>query len=162
MARREPNTTKTLEVSVLFEPSRLSPACVAQAYEEVVPLTQRATSQAVHIDLARREKTMPPCRTEGRLMNSLQAALYARVSSAQQAEAHTVASQVVAVRERIAADGLLLPEALQFIDEGDSGATLVRPALERLRDVAAARAVDRLYVHSPDRLARKYASGPAG
>ena len=60
MARREPNTTKTLEVSVLFEPSRLSPAWVAQAYEEVVPLTQRATSQAVLIDLARREKTMPP------------------------------------------------------------------------------------------------------
>jgi hypothetical protein len=60
MARREPNTTKTLEVSVLFEPSRLSPGCVAQAYEELVPLTQRATSQAVQIDLARREKTMQP------------------------------------------------------------------------------------------------------
>ncbi len=59
-----------------------------------------------------------PCRKEGRLMNSLQAALYARVSSAQQAEAHTVASQVVALRERIAADGLPSPEALQFIDEG--------------------------------------------
>jgi site-specific DNA recombinase len=90
-------------------------------------------------------------------MNSTQAALYARVSSAHQAEAHTVASQVVALRERIAADGLPLPEALQFIDEGYSGATLVRPALERLRDVTAAGAVDRLYVHSPDRLARKYA-----
>ena len=60
MARRAPNTTKTLEVSVLCEPSRLRPACVAQAYAEVVPLTQRATSQAVHIDLARREKTMQP------------------------------------------------------------------------------------------------------
>ncbi|RPI56097.1 MAG: recombinase family protein [Chloroflexi bacterium] len=90
-------------------------------------------------------------------MNTMQAALYARVSSAQQAEAHTVASQVVALRERIAVDGLPLPTALQFIDEGYSGATLVRPALERLRDVAAAGAVDRLYVHSPDRLARKYA-----
>jgi site-specific DNA recombinase len=33
----------------------------------------------------------------------------------------------------------------------------VRPALERLRDLAAAGALDRLYVHSPDRLARKYA-----
>jgi site-specific DNA recombinase len=88
-------------------------------------------------------------------MNPIQAALYARVSSAHQAEAHTVASQVRALRERIAADGL--PEALQFIDEGYSGATLVRPALERLRDLAAAGAVDRLYVHSPDRLARKYA-----
>jgi hypothetical protein len=46
MARRDPNTTKALEISVLFEPSRLSPACVAQAYEEVVPLTQRITSRA--------------------------------------------------------------------------------------------------------------------
>jgi hypothetical protein len=60
MARREPNTAKTLEVSVLFEPSRLSPACVAQAYEEAVPLTQRATSRAGRTDLARREKTMQP------------------------------------------------------------------------------------------------------
>ena len=90
-------------------------------------------------------------------MSTLQAALYARVSSDQQAEAHTVASQLAALRERIAADGLAVPEALQFIDEGYSGATLVRPALERLRDLVAAGAVDRLYVHSPDRLARKYA-----
>ena len=61
------------------------------------------------------------------------------------------------MRERVAADGLVLPEAMQFIDEGYSGAVLVRPALERLRDCIAAGAVDRLYVHSPDRLARKYA-----
>jgi site-specific DNA recombinase len=88
-------------------------------------------------------------------MNPIQAALYARVSSAQQAEAHTVASQVAALRERIAADGLALAEGMQFIDEGYSGATLVRPALERLRDLAAGGAVDRLYVHSPDRRARK-------
>jgi site-specific DNA recombinase len=90
-------------------------------------------------------------------MTPMQTAIYARVSSAQQAEAHTVASQVAALRERVAADDLPLPEALQFIDEGYSGATLVRPALERLRDLAAAGALDRLYVHSPDRLARKYA-----
>jgi site-specific DNA recombinase len=90
-------------------------------------------------------------------MTPIQAALYARVSSAQQAEAQTVASQVAALRERVAADGLSVPEALQFIDEGYSGAMLVRPALERLRDLIAAGAVDRLYVHSPDRLARKYA-----
>jgi site-specific DNA recombinase len=90
-------------------------------------------------------------------MNTIQAAIYARVSSERQAETHTVASQVAALRERVTADGLPLPEALQFIDEAYSGATLVRPALERLRDMAAAGAVDRLYVHSPDRLARKYA-----
>jgi DNA invertase Pin-like site-specific DNA recombinase len=46
---------------------------------------------------------------------------------------------------------------LIFSDDGYSGSTLVRPALERLRDAAAAGAVDRLYVHSPDRLARDFA-----
>lgn len=51
-------------------------------------------------------------------MQSTQGAMYARVSSDQQAEAHTVASQVAALRERVAADGLALPEALQFLDEG--------------------------------------------
>jgi site-specific DNA recombinase len=90
-------------------------------------------------------------------MSTIHAAMYARVSSEQQADAHTVASQVVALQERVATDGLALPEGMQFVDEGYSGATLVRPALERLRDLVAAGVVDRLYVHSPDRLARKYA-----
>ena len=90
-------------------------------------------------------------------MKPTQVALYARVSTDQQTEAQTVASQVAALRERVATDGLVVPEAMQFLDEGSSGATLVRPALERLRDVIAAGAIDRLYVHSPDRLARKYA-----
>lgn len=58
----------------------------------------------------------------------------------------------------MAADGVEVSEAMQCIDEGYSGATLVRPALERLRDVVAAGVVDRLSVHSPDRLARNYAS----
>jgi site-specific DNA recombinase len=84
-------------------------------------------------------------------------ALYARVSSQRQAEELTIRSQVAALRGRIAQDGLLLEEALCFLDEGYSGATLQRPALERLRDVAYCGGIDRLYVHSPDRLARKYA-----
>ena len=90
-------------------------------------------------------------------MDRIQAASYARVSSEQQAEANTVASQVAALQARVAEDGLVLPEDHQFVDEGYSGATLIRPALERLRDLIAAGGVDRLYVHSPDRLARKYA-----
>src|SRR5215831_18324530 len=91
------------------------------------------------------------------LMSQIAAAIYARVSSEHQATAHTIASQVAALRDRVTLDGLVLPEAMEFLDEGYSGATLVRPALERLRDVIAAGALDRLYVHSPDRLARKYA-----
>jgi site-specific DNA recombinase len=91
-------------------------------------------------------------------MNTTQVAIYARVSSDQQAEAQTIASQGAAVRERVTADGAVVPEAMQFLDDGDSGATLIRPALERLRDVGAAGSVDRLSSHSPDRLARQYAS----
>jgi site-specific DNA recombinase len=85
------------------------------------------------------------------------AAIYARVSSEQQAKEQTIASQVEALRQRVQQDGLTLPEELCFLDEGCSGSTLLRPALERLRDQAAAGSIDRLYVHSPDRLARKYA-----
>ena len=87
----------------------------------------------------------------------LRAALYARVSSELQAQQGTIGSQVAALRERIQADGLSLEDDLCFLDEGYSGSTLVRPALERLRDVAWAGGFQRLYVHSPDRLARKYA-----
>jgi hypothetical protein len=85
-----------------------------------------------------------PWRREAHRRSPPPAAMYARGSSEQQAEAHTVASQVAAVRERVAAAGLPLPEALPFLAEGDRGATLVRPALERRRDVVAAGAVDRL------------------
>jgi site-specific DNA recombinase len=62
---------------------------------------------------------------------------------------------VAALRERLRTDGLVVPAAMEFFDDGYRGATPVRPALERLRDAAAAGAIDRLYVHSPDRLARQ-------
>jgi site-specific DNA recombinase len=89
-------------------------------------------------------------------MTALAVALYARVSSAQQAQAQTIDSQLAALRERIAHEGGLCPEH-EFIDAGYSGSTLIRPALERLRDAVAAGEIERVYVHSPDRLARKYA-----
>ena len=90
-------------------------------------------------------------------MKPTQVALYARVSSDQQSEAKTIASQIADLRARIAATGATLTAELEFIDNGYSGATLIRPALERLRDVAAADGIDQLYVHCPDRLARNYA-----
>jgi site-specific DNA recombinase len=90
-------------------------------------------------------------------LSSLRVALYARVSSQQQADANTIASQVEALQARIRADALRVTAEACFLDEGYSGSTLLRPALERLRDQAAAGTLDRLYVHSPDRLARNYA-----
>jgi site-specific DNA recombinase len=90
-------------------------------------------------------------------MLPIEAAVYARVSSEQQADAQTVQSQIAALRERVSSDEVLIPPDREFVDDGYSGATLVRPALERLRDLAAAGAIQRIYVHSPDRLARSYA-----
>lgn len=98
-----------------------------------------------------------PGSTVGRPANQWRGGLYARVSSEQQAQQNTIASQLEALKQRIQEDGIVVEEELCFVDEGYSGSTLLRPSLERLRDVAAAGALDRLYVHSPDRLARKYA-----
>ena len=84
-------------------------------------------------------------------------ALYARVSSESQARDHTIASQIEALRERIAADGHQIEPDDVSVDEGFSGAILLRPALERLRDAAAAGQLACIYVHAPDRLARRYA-----
>ena len=44
-----------------------------------------------------------------------------------------------------------------FEDEGYSGATLERPGLERVRDLAAEGQIQVVLAYSPDRLSRKYA-----
>ena len=46
VARRGHSRRTTLVVRITFEPSRVSPACVVQAYERVVPITRRPTPQA--------------------------------------------------------------------------------------------------------------------
>src|SRR5438093_2295702 len=85
------------------------------------------------------------------------AAIYARVSSEQQREAHTIASRPAAVSELARTLDLEVPKAWIFEDEGYSGATLERPGLERVRDLAAEGQIQAVLVHSPDRLSRKYA-----
>jgi len=89
----------------------------------------------------------------------LSVAFYARVSSEAQARERTIDSQLddLHAHARARADGMPPPPELIFRDDGYSGSTLVRPALERLRDDAADDAIDRLYVHCPDRLARDFA-----
>lgn len=83
-------------------------------------------------------------------------AIYARVSSARQKEEQTIASQTAALREYAAAHALEIPPDWVFEDEGYSGASLVRPALERLRDLAAETEIPLVLCHAPDRLARRY------
>src|SRR4029453_8703885 len=94
---------------------------------------------------------------QSRSVAPARASIYARVSSDQQAERHTIDSQGRDLLARAAADGHAVNDALRFLDDGHSGASLIRPALERLRDLVAMAAVDVVYVHAPDRLARSYA-----
>ncbi len=85
------------------------------------------------------------------------AAIYARVSSDRQKENHTIASQTAALIEYAEANGYTVPAEWVFQDEGYSGANLVRPGLEALRDLAAEGEIRAALVYSPDRLSRKYA-----
>jgi site-specific DNA recombinase len=85
------------------------------------------------------------------------AAIYARVSSVQQREEHTIASQTAALIEFAKSHDLEVPLEWVFEDEGYSGATLERPGLERVRDLAAEGQIQAVLVYAPDRLSRKYA-----
>src|SRR6266576_1514634 len=84
-------------------------------------------------------------------------AIYARVSSAQQREENTIASQTAALIEFAKSHDLEVPREWVFEDEGYSGATLERPGLERVRDLAAEGQIQVVLAYSPDRLSRKYA-----
>ena len=84
------------------------------------------------------------------------AAIYARVSSHRQKENHTIASQTAALKEYARTHDYLAPAEWVFEDEGYSGATLVRPGLEALRDLAAQGEIEAVLVYSSDRLSRKY------
>jgi site-specific DNA recombinase len=58
------------------------------------------------------------------------AAIYARVSSEQQREENTIASQTASLIEFAKGHDLEVPEEWVFEDEGYSGATLERPGLK--------------------------------
>jgi site-specific DNA recombinase len=50
-----------------------------------------------------------------------------------------------------------VPKEWVFEDDGYSGATLERPGLERVRDLAAEGQIQVVPAYAPDRLSRKYA-----
>lgn len=91
-----------------------------------------------------------------RLEPGMRLALYARVSTQMQEKEETVASQIDELAHHAHLQGLDIPDTLRFVDEGYSGSTLARPALDVLRDKVAEGMVDVVLVHDPDRLARDY------
>jgi site-specific DNA recombinase len=86
----------------------------------------------------------------------MRAAIYARVSTQRQIQVQTIEQQLERLRAYVQQQGWELLERHVFRDDGFSGATLNRPALDQLRDQAAAGEVDRVVITAPDRLTRNY------
>ena len=82
------------------------------------------------------------------------AVIYARVSSERQKEEGTIESQIAEVERVIIANGNICVK--KYIDDGYSGELLARPGLDQLRNEAKKRSFNKVYVLSPDRLARKH------
>ena len=82
------------------------------------------------------------------------AILYARVSTDEQARSgYSLAQQIEALREYAAQEGYEILEEVQ--DAGQSGASLERPGMDRVRDLVAAGGVDLVLAQDRDRFARE-------
>src|SRR6266702_1915163 len=84
----------------------------------------------------------------------MRVAIYARVSSERQEKEHTIGSQLEALRNYAAQNGMEIVE--EFTDEGYSGARLDRPALDRMRDLAERRGFEVLLTYCTERVTGKF------
>lgn len=83
----------------------------------------------------------------------MNAAIYARVSTAAQAEhGYSLETQIEACKQKALSLGAT--SIKEYIDDGYSGAYLERPALDDLRDALAAKLHDYVIIYDTDRLAR--------
>lgn len=90
-------------------------------------------------------KTMNPTQT---------IAIYARVSTSNQEDQKTIQAQVLALKEYAQKNDLCIVK--EYMDDGWSGDSLVRPALDQMRMDAKLNIWDGVLLYDPDRLARRY------
>src|ERR687892_761275 len=84
----------------------------------------------------------------------LWAILYARVSTDEQARSgYTLAQQIEALRDYAAREGYEVLE--EVVDPGQSGASLERPGMDRVRDLVSAGGVSVLLAQDRDRFSRE-------
>ena len=76
-------------------------------------------------------------------------AIYARVSSSKQSEDGTIESQVNLLIDYAKAHDFEIPEGWIFQDNGVSGSTIQRPALDNLRDLVASGSADIVLIYHP-------------
>ena len=82
------------------------------------------------------------------------AILYARVSTAEQARSgYSLAQQIEALRQHAGREGYEVLE--EVLDPGQSGASLERPGMDRVRDLVAAGGVSVVLAQDRDRIARE-------
>jgi site-specific DNA recombinase len=82
------------------------------------------------------------------------AVLYARVSTDEQARSgYSLAQQMEALREHVVREGYEVLE--EVFDRGQSGASLSRPGMDRVRDLVAAENVSIVLAQDRDRLSRE-------
>jgi site-specific DNA recombinase len=145
VADRPPSRQRTLRLEYPFD--RLLGEKLAQAYELLVPEQVRSTARAdphqhgndqehLHDETGRH---LRPC-----------------ILRPPEGEPHDRQS-IGGVGGVCRSSRIPGPARVRFQDEGYSGATLLRPGLEGLRDLAAAGHIEVALVYSPDRLSRKYA-----
>jgi site-specific DNA recombinase len=90
----------------------------------------------------------------GKGEGSKRAILYARVSTEEQAKkGYSLAQQLEALREHAAREGFEVLE--EVADPGQSGASLERPGMDRVRDLVAAGGVTVVLAQDRDRFARE-------
>jgi site-specific DNA recombinase len=97
---------------------------------------------------------MPSTNGHGLKRAVLWAILYARVSTDEQARSgYSLAQQLEALREYAAREGYEVLE--EVVDPGQSGASLERPGMDRVRDLVAAGGVAVVLAQDRDRIARE-------
>jgi site-specific DNA recombinase len=80
-------------------------------------------------------------------------AVYGRVSTSNQENEGTIETQLSAVEEHARKNGYVIVQ--RYLDEGWSGDTIVRPALDQLRVDAKKKNWEAVLIYDPDRLARR-------
>src|SRR5215207_5642228 len=97
---------------------------------------------------------MPSTNGHGPKRSVLWAILYARVSTDEQARSgYSLAQQLEALREYAAREGYEIVE--EVVDPGQSGASLARPGLDRVRDLVREGGVGMVLAQDRDRFARE-------
>src|SRR5258708_808284 len=86
----------------------------------------------------------------------MRAAMYARVSPRGQAQTQTIDQQVTRLEAYIQQKSWQLELEHKYLDDGYSGASLARPALDSLRDRSVLAEFDVVVITAPERLARNY------